>query len=131
MKPLNPPEIASPFARYSHGVEIPPNMRIVRTSGQLGLAEDGQIPDDPFDQAQICFANIRAILGQAGMTAKDVVHVSAYVTDRAHMGGYMRARDDFLAQRADTDLPSSTLVIVSGFTRPELKVEVEIWAAAP
>ena len=127
MRPLNPPSISPPFARYSHGVELPPGSRVVRTSGQLGLAADGTVPEGPFDQGQICFANITAILGEAGMTAADVVHVSAYVTDRTYMQGYMAARDAFLSTVPDDSLPSSTLVIVSGFTRPEFKVEVEVW----
>lgn len=129
MKPLNPSSIAPPFARYSHGVEIPSGHRLVRTSGQLGLAENGVIPEGAQAQADICFGNIVHILAEAGMSAADVVHVSAYVTDRAHMMGYMAARDAFLAGRKA--LPSSTLVIVSGFTRPEFVVEVEVWAAAP
>lgn len=129
MKPLNPKSIAPPFARYSHGVEIPAGHRLVRTSGQLGLAEDGSIPDGSRAQADICFGNITHILAEAGMSADDVVHVSAYVTDREYMAGYMAARDAFLSGRKE--LPSSTLVIVSGFTRPEFVVEVEVWAAAP
>ena len=131
MKSLLPSTISPPFARYAHGVEIPPGHRIVRTSGQLGLAEDGQIPSEPYDQARICFGNIQAILSEAGMSMGDICHVSAYVTDRAYMAGYMKARDEVLADRPETQLPSSTLVIVSGFTRPEFKVEIEVWAAAP
>jgi enamine deaminase RidA (YjgF/YER057c/UK114 family) len=131
MKSLTPDRIAPPFARYSHGVEIPPGRRLVRTSGQLGLAADGRIPEAAFDQSQICFANIAAILAEAGMAATDVFHISAYVTDRAHMAGYMQARDAFLSGVADDGLPSSTLIIVSGFTRPDFKVEIEVWAAAP
>lgn len=131
MKSLVPATISPPFARYSHGVELPPNQRLVRTSGQLGLAADGTIPDAPFDQAQICFANIAAILAEGRMTPQDICHLSAYVTDRAHMQGYMQARDLFLADTPQDRLPSSTLVIVSGFTRPEFKVEIEVWATAP
>lgn len=131
MKSLKPDTIAPPFARYAHGVEIPPGHRLVRSSGQLGLTDSGDIPGDPFDQAQICFGNITQILASAGMSAADVFHVGAYVTDRDYMAGYMRARDLFLEDRAEDSLPSSTLVIVSGFTRPEFKVEVEVWAAAP
>ncbi|QBF33675.1 RidA family protein [Thalassococcus sp. S3] len=131
MRSLTPTSIAPPFARYVHGVEIPAGHRLVRTSGQLGLAGDGSVPADPFEQAQICFANIAAILAEAGMSAKSVCHVTAYVTDRAHMQGYMKARDLFLADLAEDTLPSSTLLIVSGFTRPEFKVEVEVWATAP
>ena len=127
MRALNPPRISPPFARYSHGVEVPAGARFVRTSGQLGLAGDGAIPEGARAQADICFANIAQILGDADMNAANVLHVSAFVTDRAHMAGYMAARDAFLADV--TVLPSSTLVIVSGFTRPEFVVEVEVWAA--
>lgn len=129
MKSLTPDRIAPPFARYSHGVELPAGHRVVRTSGQLGLAQDGTVPDGAEAQARICFDNITAILQEAGMGAADVCHVSSFVTDRAHMAGYMRARDAFLA--ASDVLPSSTLLIVSGFTRPEFVVEIEVWAAAP
>ena len=131
MRSLLPTTIAPPFARYAHGVELPPGARLVRTSGQLALGKDGQVPESAFDQAQLCFHNIAEILAAAGMTARDTCHVSAYVTDRAHMGGYMQARDAFLADCPEDRLPSSTLLIVSGFTRPEFKVEVEVWATAP
>lgn len=129
MRQLSPASIARPFARYAHGVELPAGWRIARTSGQLGLAADGTVPDNAHDQARICFANITAILAEAGMGPADVMHLAAYVTDRAHMAGYMQARDAFLADV--TRLPTSTLIIVSGFTRPEFKVEIEVIAAAP
>lgn len=129
MKALTPDGIAPPFARYSHGIELPAGHRIVRTSGQLGIGQDGATPDGSQAQATICFANITAILAAAGMGAANVCHVSAFVTDRVHMAGYMAARDAFLADVAV--LPTSTLMIVSGFTRPEFVVEVEVWAAAP
>jgi enamine deaminase RidA (YjgF/YER057c/UK114 family) len=129
VKALAPYTIAPPFARYSHGVEIPAAARLARTSGQLGLAAEGTVPDGSEAQAAICFENIRRILAEAGMGPADVCHISAYVTDRAHMAGYMTARDAFLSDVSV--LPSSTLVIVTGFTRPEFVVEVEVWAAAP
>ncbi|MBO9446938.1 RidA family protein [Ruegeria sp. R14_0] len=129
MKALSPTDMPPPFARYAHGVEIPGDWRMVQTSGQLGIRLDGTIPEDAYDQAVICFQNIEKILGSAGMGAGDVAHVSAFVTDRSFMPDYMRARDEFLA--LTSRLPSSTLLIVSGFTRPEFKVEVEVLAAAP
>ncbi|OUS36442.1 enamine deaminase RidA [Rhodobacterales bacterium 56_14_T64] len=129
MKELTPPSLRPPFARYAHGVEIPPHWRLVQTSGQLGIRADDSIPDDAYQEAVICFDNIAEILRSAGMGPDDVAHISAYVTDREHMAGYMRARDEFLAKAGR--LPSSTLLIVSGFTRPEFKVEVEVLAAAP
>ena len=78
-------------------------------------------------QADICFANIDAILRAGGAGRGDVVRINAFVTDRAFMAGYMAARDRWLAEVER--LPASTLVIVSGFTRPEFKVEIEVVAA--
>ncbi|MEM1274798.1 MAG: RidA family protein [Pseudomonadota bacterium] len=129
MKSLLPATIAPPFARYAHGVEVPKHWRIVATSGQLPLAVDGSVPDGAEAQAALCFANCAAILAEAGMGPGDLVRINAFVTDRAHMAGYMAARDAWLA--SVTHVPASTLVIVTGFTRPEFLVEVEVTAAAP
>lgn len=129
MKALTPERMPAPFGRYAHGVEIPRNWRIVQTSGQLGIRMDDFVPSDAYQQALICFANIAEILKEADMTAHDVAHISAYVTDRAHMAAYMKARDEFTG--ATGRIPSSTLMIVTGFTREEFKVEVEVLAAAP
>jgi enamine deaminase RidA (YjgF/YER057c/UK114 family) len=128
MKTLSPPAIRPPFARYAHGVEVPPGARLVVTSGQLGLRADDSLPADARGQADVCFANCAAILAEAGMGPADVIRINAFVTDRAHMPAYMAARDAWLA--GVTRLPASTLVIVSGFTRPEFLVEVEVTAAA-
>jgi enamine deaminase RidA (YjgF/YER057c/UK114 family) len=128
MKTLSPPTIRPPFARYAHGVEVPPGARLVVTSGQLGLRADNSLPEGARAQADVCFANCAAILAEAGMGPGDVIRINAFVTDRAHMAGYMAARDAWLA--GVTRLPASTLVIVSGFTRPEYLVEVEVTAAA-
>ena len=127
MRMLSPPTISPPFGAYAHGVEVPAGARIVVTSGQLALARDGTVPDGALAQARLCLANCAAILAEAGMGPADVIRINAFVTDRAHMAGYMAARDAWLA--GITRLPASTLVIVSGFTRPEFLVEVEVTAA--
>jgi enamine deaminase RidA (YjgF/YER057c/UK114 family) len=124
---LAPASIAPPFARYSHGIAVDAAGRLAATSGQLGVAADGTVPEGAEAQARICFANALAILAEAGLRAAHVIRINAYVTDRAHMAGYMAARD---AAFAGIDPPpASTLVIVTGFTRPEFLVEVELLAA--
>lgn len=127
LEELTPYDIAPPFARYAHGVAVPAGHRLIFTSGQLGLAGDGTVPDDVGAQAEICLANIDAILRAGGAGRTDVVRINAFVTDRAYMAGYMAARDEWLAEV--TRLPASTLMIVGGFARKEFKVEIEVIAA--
>ncbi|WP_092938174.1 RidA family protein [Rhizobium sp. 9140] len=118
--------IAPPLAAYSHGVDVTPGARLVFCSGQLGLGADDIVPADCEGQAEICFANIKAILAGAGMSLAHVVRINAYVTGREHLAAYMRVRDRLFAEHP----PASTLMIVSGFTRPEFVVEIEVVAAA-
>jgi enamine deaminase RidA (YjgF/YER057c/UK114 family) len=123
---LAPTTIKPPFARYSHGVEVPAGKRLILCSGQVGIAPDGAIPEDAAEQAERCFENIAAILGEAGLTLSDIVRINAYVTDRAYLRSYMTVRDRLFPDAA----PASTLLIVSGFARPEFKVEVQATAVA-
>ena len=122
---LTPKSIRPPFARYSHGVEVPSGKRLVICSGQLGVGPDDSIPEDAGAQAELCFSNIEAVLAEAGLSLKDAVRINAYVTDRSYMKPYMSVRDSLVADPP----PASTLMIVSGFSRPEFKIEIEVIAA--
>ena len=127
MKYITPSGIRPPFARYSYGVEIPPGHRILVCSGQLGVSPDDQVPASVEEQTHLCFRNIAAVLAEAGLSFRDVVRINAFVSGREHLKGYMAVRDNYIADPP----PASTLMVVSGFSRPEFLVEVEIIAAAP
>jgi enamine deaminase RidA (YjgF/YER057c/UK114 family) len=127
LKHLVPHGIRTPFARYSHAVEVPAGSRLLFCSGQLGISLTDQIPEDAEAQAVLCFEAIGLCLRDAGMSFADIVRINAYVTDRAHMAPYMAVRDRYAASPP----PASTLMIVGGFTRAEFKVEVEAIAAKP
>ena len=118
-------QVRAPFARYSHAVEIPAGARWLMCSGQLGISATDHVPENAEEQAVLCFEAIGACLAEARMSFADIVRINAYVTDRAYMGPYMAVRDRY----AGLPPPASTLMIVSGFTRPEFKVEVEAIAA--
>lgn len=122
---LMPKSIKPPFARYSHGVEVPAGKRLILCAGQVAITADDQIPEGVEEQTELCFKNIAAVLAEAGLGLKDVVRINAYVTDRAYLKPYMAVRDRTFADPA----PASTLMIVGGFARPEFKVEVEVIAA--
>lgn len=123
---INPDEAHAPFGHYHHGVVVEAPVRVLVTSGQLGISKDGAIPESCYAQARICFAVIASTLREAGMTPADVVRLNAYVTRREDFAAYMRARDEFVVGPA----PASTLLVVSGFTRAEFLVEVEATAVA-
>jgi enamine deaminase RidA (YjgF/YER057c/UK114 family) len=125
--PHTPPALHPPFAKYSHGVEIPPGHRILFPSGQLGITREKHVPEDAAGQADLCFRAIGEILASAGMGFADIVRINAYVTDRAFLKDYMSVRDRYVADPP----PASTLMIVSGFAQEIYKVEVEAIAAAP
>jgi 2-iminobutanoate/2-iminopropanoate deaminase len=126
VRALSPSTIRPPLARYSHGFAVPANHRLVITAGQLGIDLDGTIPADSEGQAEICLANIAAILAEDGMTMADVIRLSVYVTAREHMEGYRRARD----RRFPGTPPTTTLIMVAGLVRPEFVIEIEAIAAA-
>lgn len=123
--PLSPLGIHPPFGLYSHGIARPVGQVIV-TSGQLGVRPDGAVPETVTGQAELCMEAILAILAEAGAGKANIVRLNAYVTDRSHMAEYMQVRDAFLEELSVK--PASTLMIVSGFTRPEFLVEVEATA---
>ena len=122
---LKPKSIRPPFARYSHGVEVPAGKRLVLCSGQLGIGPDDSVPEDAGAQAKLCFANIAAVLAESQLGLADIVRINTFVADRAFLKPYMEVRDRLFVDPA----PASTLIIVSGFSRPEFKIEIEAIAA--
>ena len=124
---LNPPHIHPPFAPYSHGVVVPAGQKLVFCSGQLGIGADKLVPPGCAGQTRICFDSIAAILAEAGLGLEHVVRINAFVTGREHLADYMAVRNTLFA----APYPASTLMIVSGFARPEFVVEIEAIAAGP
>ena len=104
---------------------MPPGASLLVTSGQLGMGVDDTIPTGIEAQAVLCFEAIKAILDEGGMGFEDVIRISGFVTKREDFPTYMAVRDRY----TKAPLPVSTLIIVTGFTRPEFLVEVEVTAA--
>ncbi|MGV1828788.1 RidA family protein [Agrobacterium vitis] len=124
-KTFNPHSVRRPFGNYNHGLLVPAGASLLVTSGQLGIGVDDSIPNDLESQAVLCFVAIGAILAEAGMSYADVIRISGFVTRREDFAPYMAVRDRYTLEPK----PVSTLLIVTGFTRPEFLVEVEVTAA--
>ena len=125
-KAIKPSTVHPPFAEYSHAVLIQNHTFQLLISGQLGVTLSGAIPDNLEEQAVLCFTAIEEILNSAGMTRDNTVKITTYLTHSDYLKPYMSIRDQWVKEI--NPRPASTLLIISGFSRPEFKIEIEATA---
>lgn len=125
---IGAPEGVAPATQYTHVVMG--TGRFVAVSGQLPLDERGALvgEGDAVAQARQVFENLRRCLAAAGATFADVVKLTYFVTDMAHMPAIRTARDEALDPAR---LPASSAVQVAGLVRPEFLMEIEAYAVVP
>jgi enamine deaminase RidA (YjgF/YER057c/UK114 family) len=119
------PEGMTPGVGYTHVVIG--SGRVVAISGQVALDAHGQVvgPGDPAAQARQVFENLRRCLAAADATFNDVIKLTYFLTDVAHLPAIRAVRDEFV----DPDRrPASSAVQVAALFRPELLLEVEAFA---
>ncbi|MEU1595746.1 RidA family protein [Streptomyces sp. NPDC005708] len=121
------PDGVAPAAAYTHVVIG--TGRFVAISGQLPLDEHGELvgEGDPAAQARQVFENLRRCLAAAGATFDDVVKLTFFVTDMAHMPAIRAARAAYIP---DDRLPAASAVQVAALVRPEFLMEIEAYAVA-
>ena len=125
---FNPDSIITPVNNaYHHAVVIPPNSRILYIAGQVGLRKDGSLPDTLEGQAEQAWQNVMACVHGAGMSAQNIVKITAYLIDVADYGAFAAARTRHLGESR----PASTAILIKGLLKPEWKFEIEAVAAAP
>ncbi|UXI81680.1 RidA family protein [Streptomyces vinaceusdrappus] len=119
------PEGVAPAAQYTHVVLG--TGTFVAVSGQLALDEDGKVvgEGDAVAQARQVFENLRRCLAAAGASFDDVVKLTFFVTDMAHMSAIRAARAEHIP---DDRLPAASAVQVAALVRPEFLMEIEALA---
>ncbi|WP_435857047.1 RidA family protein [Streptomyces mobaraensis] len=119
------PDGVAPARGYSHVVIG--TGRLVAVSGQVAFDEDGRVvgEGDIRAQARQVFENLRRCLAGAGASFGDVVKLTYFLTDVAHLPVIREVRDEFVDAGC---LPASSAVQVVALFRPELLVEVEALA---
>lgn len=121
----NPAGMAPPFSCYSHGASAPAGARWLYVSGQVGVAPDGTVPDEPERQIELAWDNLMAVLADAGMSRADLVKVDGFITRPELVPLYRKIRERRFAGHA----AATTLVIVAGLAEPNLVVEIQAVAA--
>ena len=123
---ITPTSIAPPAANYARAVLTEGASRWLHTSGVVPTRPDGSTPDGIGEQADVVWANIGAMLAEAGMAPSAIVSVTTYAVVGEALGEVMAARDRFLGgHRA-----ASTLVTVPALAQPQWKMEIAVVAAA-
>jgi len=125
LKHIHSDETPAPLSVHSDAVLIPPGAAILVSSGQLGMLKDGTIPEDTEQQIDAAFDNVEAVLRAAGMGMSDVVKITTFITDPRYRDAFRAVR----AKRIGNPPPSSTRIVVTSLSMPEMKVEIEIIAA--
>lgn len=121
----NPQDVHQPLGSYSHQIEIRGNERLLVLSGQVGMREDGTIPEDPVEQIDLTFENIFRNLRAANMDIKDIIKLTYYLVGEIDIA----KRREVVLSKLQGHQPCSTLLYVAALASPAFRVEIDAWAS--
>jgi len=121
----NPPDIHPPVGSYSHQIEIRGDERLLVISGQVGMRDDGTIPEDPFEQIDLVFENIFRNLHAANMDVKDIIKLTYYLVGEIDTA----KRREVVLSKLQGHQPCSTLLYVAALASPAFRIEIDAWAS--
>ena len=121
----NPENVHQPLGSYSHQIEIRGNERLLVLSGQVGMREDGTIPEDPVEQIDLAFENIFRNLRAANMDVKDIIKLTYYLVGEIDIA----KRREVVLSKLQGHQPCSTLLYVASLASPAFRVEIDAWAS--
>ncbi|MCK0471669.1 RidA family protein [Halalkalibacter sp. APA_J-10(15)] len=122
----NPTNVPKPVGHYTHITKIPRNADLFVTSGQIGIDSNGQFPECLNEQISNTFNNIRRVLASEQLEATNIIKVNIWATEKIDWD-YMYSE---WGQLFGNDYPAMTVGYLSELGLPEIKVEIEIWAAS-
>jgi 2-iminobutanoate/2-iminopropanoate deaminase len=123
----NPQDVHAPLGGYSHQIELTGNERMLILSGQVGMREDGTLPEDPLEQIDVALENIFRNLRAANMDVKDLIKLTYYLVGDIDT----TKRRELVAAKLQGHKPCSTLLYVARLATPAIKVEIDAWASRP
>ena len=110
---------------YIHALEVKRCKRLLYVAGTMGLDCDGRPGTTLDDQLRLVWANIAAILAEAGMSTDNIVRVTSYLTNRDQIDANQAARLKALNGRA---VPTTAIVVAT--LSDDWLIEIEVVAAA-
>ncbi|WP_106767120.1 RidA family protein [Paenibacillus faecalis] len=121
----NPSSMPAPVGNYTHITKIPRNAELYVTSGQVGVDRNGQFPQNMNEQVSNTFTNIKTVLESEGLSAENIIKVNVWATEKIDW----EFLDSEWEQLFSNDYPAMTIGYIAELGLPEIKIEIEIWAA--
>lgn len=121
----NPQDVHQPLGGYSHQIEVTGNERMLVLSGQVGMREDGTVPEDPLEQIDVAMENIFRNLRAADMDVMDIIKLTYYLVGEIDT----IKRRELVASKLQGHKPCSTLLYVAALATPKIRVEIDAWAS--
>ena len=125
VKRSNPDSIAQPVGKYSHVTKISRNAEWYVFSGQIGTDSKGDIPADFNQQVVHTMDNIVNVLASQQLTPDHVVKINIWAVDPIDWDFFDRVWEKTFGPTP----PSMTIAYVQALGLPEIKIELDVWAA--
>jgi 2-iminobutanoate/2-iminopropanoate deaminase len=118
---------------YAPAIEVTGADRIVFLSGATAsplyhqhphVKEEHVLPDDIEQQTRRAMESIRSVLDAKGLTWRNVVKVTKYLTDMREADAVNRTMNEYLGDHR----PASTLLCVNNLSSPGARVELDMIA---
>ncbi|MED3576054.1 RidA family protein [Cytobacillus praedii] len=120
----NPESIHTPVAPYVHQIEVTGPCKWLTLSGQLGMNQNGTVPENAIEQMKVALDNIRKNLEAADMEIKDLTKLVFYLVGEFNAVERRKVISDFL----EDHLPCTTMIYVVALAAPAFKIEIDAWA---
>jgi enamine deaminase RidA (YjgF/YER057c/UK114 family) len=122
---IDPSSVPVAVGGYVNGLDVRGAQRLLFISGQIPQDREGRIPDGIEDQCRLVWANLTAVLRDAGMEVTNLVKVTTFLSDRAHAAVNTAVRNEVLGAHR----PALT-VVLAGIWDPAWLIEIEAIAAS-
>ena len=125
IKKVNPDSVAAPVGQYSHVTIVPRHAELVVLSGQVGNDKNGVFPNDIESQFVNALENIKNILESEKVELTNLFKLNFWLTEKIDRQFFL----DCWSQFHSGNPPATTYAYVSALANPDIKIEIEAWAA--
>ncbi|MEB8383853.1 MULTISPECIES: RidA family protein [Enterococcus] len=121
----NPKQVPDPVGLYSHITKIPKDADLFVLSGQIGTEINGNIPILFNEQVCNTLQNIQKILNSENLQPENIIKVNIWSVEEIDWTYFYEQWKNLFKD----DYPSMTVGYIDALGLPEIKIEIEIWAA--